>query len=139
MNANRLPTLILRYLAALRSAFGQPSRQTRAGSEATAVLSARPPEPLDSATHEDFINAAPEPSLRPRLRTLEEVRADLAQLRERTRARQASAQARRDMSFAPTDFMGFTEAATASSDSPASGFAPTDFLDFGMPALQPGR
>ena len=46
------------------------------------------------------------------MRTLEEVRTDLARLRAQARQRQAaSAQARRDQAFAPTDFMDFKPAA----------------------------
>jgi len=51
--------------------------------------------------------AAPAPT-KP-MRTLEEVRADLARLRERSRERQAQAPAPRDISFAPTDFMDFPQ------------------------------
>ena len=135
MNAPRLPGPILQCLAALRNAFGRPRRPTRDA----AALGAR----VELAITEDFADAAAEPAVQPRLRTLEEVRADLARLRERTRALQAQAQARaearRDMSFAPTDFMDFADAKPMPAESPASGFAPTDFLDFGMPNLQPGR
>ena len=91
------------------------------------------------ATPEEFADAADQPAVPPRLRTLEEVRADLALLRERTRTLQAQAQARRERSFAPTDFMDFADAKPAADQGPASGFAPTDFLDFGMPSPQPGR
>jgi hypothetical protein len=41
----------------------------------------------------------------PKLRTLEEVRADLARLRLSSRERHAQSQAWRDTNFAPTDFM----------------------------------
>ena len=92
------------------------------------------------AFEEAFDDAADAPDAPPvRLRTLEEVRADLAALRERTRVQQAQTQARRDISFAPTDFMGFAEPAAAVPDSPASGFAATDFLDFGTLNPSPGR
>ena len=91
------------------------------------------------ATPEEFADAADQPAVPPRLRTLEEVRADLALLRERTRTLQAQAQARRERSFAPTDFMDFADAKPAADQGPASGFAPTDFLDFGMPSPQPSR
>ena len=51
---------------------------------------------------------APTPANALAMRTLEEVRADLARLRAQARQRQAaSAQARRDQAFAPTDFMDF--------------------------------
>ncbi len=67
------------------------------------------------------------------MRTLEEVRADLARLRERSRKRQAQAQApvSRDIAFAPTDFMDFTPPVLKSpkQEVPESNFAPTAFLD----------
>jgi hypothetical protein len=72
-----------------------------------------------------------------KLRTLEEVRADLARLRETAKERhaqlqaqaQAQAQARRDTSFAPTDFMDFAPPARAPRDDAPSSFAPTAFFD----------
>lgn len=131
MNAPRLPGPILQCLAALRNAFARPRRPAHDAVE--------PGVRAERVITEDFADAAAEPAVQPRLRTLAEVRADLAQLRERTRVLQAQAQARRDMSFAPTDFMDFADAQPAPPESPASGFAPTDFLDFGMPNLQPGR
>lgn len=143
MNALRLPGPILQCFAALRRAFGRPRRPgASTGDRLVAVMDVdhgAPAASAERATPEDFADAAAEPAVKPRLRTLEEVRADLAHLRERTRALQAQAQARRDMSFAPTDFMDFAEVKPAPAESPPSGFAPTDFLDFGMPNLQPGR
>ena len=69
------------------------------------------------------------------MRTLEEVRADLARLRERSRERQAQAPSR-DTDFAPTDFMDFAQPATPlpRREGPDSNFAPTDFMDFVQPA-----
>lgn len=64
------------------------------------------------------------------MRTLEEVRADLARLRDQARRRHAAnVQQRRDLGFAPTDFMEYGKPAAPSS--PAGGFAPTDFMDMG--------
>ena len=137
MNAPRLPGPILQCLAALRNAFAR--RRRPAHEPVDPVEAIEPGVPAERVIAEDFADAAAEPAVQPRLRTLAEVRADLAQLRERTRVLQAQAQARRDMSFAPTDFMDFADAQPAPPESPASGFAPTDFLDFGMPNLQPGR
>lgn len=80
---------------------------------------------------------APTPANTLAMRTLEEVRADLARLREQARQRQAaSAQARRDQAFAPTDFMDFGGAGPAggrpaTSAAGSGGFAPTDFQEMG--------
>jgi len=63
------------------------------------------------------------------MRTLEEVRADLAKLRAHSKRRHlANVQARRDIGFAPTDFMDFGASPAPRAAAP-SGFAPTDFLD----------
>ena len=70
------------------------------------------------------------------MRTLEEVRTDLARLRAQARQRQAaSAQARRDQAFAATDFMDFGGALPPNSHpaapAPSTGFAATDFQEMG--------
>jgi hypothetical protein len=66
------------------------------------------------------------------MRTLEEVRADLARLREKSRKRQVQAPVSRDIGFAPTDFMDFAQPVLKSRkrEAPESNFAPTDFLNF---------
>ena len=74
-----------------------------------------------------------------KMRSLEEVRADLARLRANAKERhaqlqaqlQVEAQARRDTSFAPTDFLDFAPppAEPASGKSTESSFAPTAFFD----------
>ncbi|MGR4870932.1 hypothetical protein ACIPRI_18940 [Variovorax sp. LARHSF232] len=79
---------------------------------------------------------APTPTNTLAMRTLEEVRTDLARLREQAKQRQAaSAQARRDQAFAPTDFMDFGGARPAggrpATPAAGSGFAPTDFQEMG--------
>lgn len=60
------------------------------------------------------------------MRSLEEVRADLARLRESAKERhaRASAPVRRDISFEATDFMDFAKPAQDES------FEQTAFLDF---------
>jgi len=69
------------------------------------------------------------------MRTLEEVRADLARLREQARRRQAAhAQQRRDLAFAPTDFMEFGKPAAPAGPVAAREFPATDFMD-----MSPGR
>lgn len=69
------------------------------------------------------------------MRTLAEVRADLARLREKSRERQAQARAvvRPDVTFPATDFMEFVPSvAEAHRDQQDAGesFAPTAYLDF---------
>mgnify|MGYP003585125811 CR=1 FL=1 len=69
------------------------------------------------------------------MRTLEEVRADLARLREQAKRRHAAnVQERRDRAFAPTDFMDFGKPASPAGSpalAPARDFPPTDFMDMG--------
>jgi hypothetical protein len=72
------------------------------------------------------------------MRTLEEVRADLARLRASAKERhaqaqaqaQVQAQARRSAAFEPTDFMDFARPEAPPSDNPESSFASTAYLDF---------
>lgn len=63
-------------------------------------------------------------------RTLVEVRADLARLRESSRERQAERERTHETNFAPTDFMDFAEHEMLPV-APGPAFAPTAFLDFG--------
>ncbi len=82
------------------------------------------------------------------MRSLEEVRADLARLRESARERHAQLQVRqREASFAPTDFMEPKVLEAPHEPEPApkprpeaspDNFAPTAFLDFGN-VKRPGR
>jgi len=82
------------------------------------------PAPLAAATPASATTQA--------MRTLEEVRADLARLRDQAKRRQAAnAQARRELAFAPTDFMEYGQGVEPAAAAPARAFAPTDFLDFG--------
>ncbi|MBB3178670.1 hypothetical protein [Variovorax sp. Sphag1AA] len=70
------------------------------------------------------------------MRTLAEVRADLARLREKSRERQAQqlAAARHDATFPATDFMEFVpsvpEASAEKPEETSESFAPTAYLDF---------
>jgi len=69
------------------------------------------------------------------MRTLAEVRADLARLREKSRERQAQQRAAvREDSFPATDFMAFgpsaSESRAAKQDEAGEGFASTAYLDF---------
>ena len=71
------------------------------------------------------------------MRSLEEVRADLARLRQSAKERHARAlvPVRRDISFEPTDFMDFAKPAEAAEES----FEETAFLDFTTLKPRPGR
>lgn len=91
-----------------------------------------PRQVVQEATHHPVIPEAVAPAPAKPMRTLEEVRADLARLRERSRKRQAQAPAPRDIGFAPTDFMDFAQPVLKSPkrEAPESNFAPTAFLDF---------
>lgn len=148
MNALDLPTRFFRYLVAL-CGFQRPAEASFDTAPDTAFWGTYTPPPAQAAPTSqavaakpgtvEFAGAAEEPSVQPRLRTLEEVRADLARLRERTRAQHAAAEEKRDLSFAPTDFMDFAGPAASQAEAPVSAFAPTDFLDFGAMNLRPGR
>lgn len=97
---------------------------------------------------------APAPAPAKTMRSLEEVRADLARLRESARERHAQLQVRREASaFAPTDFMDFAKVPEPAPSEPVpllpprqSGeegsdisFAATAFIDFGAGKQRPGR
>lgn len=71
-------------------------------------------------------------------RTLVEVRADLARLRESSRERQAERERAHETNFAPTDFMDFAEHEMRPV-APGPAFAPTAFLDFGAVRARQSR
>jgi hypothetical protein len=92
--------------------------------------------------------AAAMPAPAKTMRSLDEVRADLARLRESAKERHAELQARRELSFAPTDFMEMAkphpphephepEPPARSTEEPDTGFAATAFLDFGTGKARP--
>jgi hypothetical protein len=72
------------------------------------------------------------------MRSLEEVRADLARLRASAKERHAQAQAQahlqaqasRNAAFEPTDFLDFATPEPRPRDNPESSFASTAYLDF---------
>jgi len=72
------------------------------------------------------------------MRSLEEVRADLARLRESAKERHARATTpvRRDISFEPTDFMDFAKPPVEPARAPDENYEQTAFLDF--TAFKPG-
>jgi len=92
-----------------------------------------PPQPV-----RDVVQAVmrPQPEEAPAavkpMRTLEEVRADLARLRASAKERHAQAMVpvRRDVAFAPTDFMDFAEPAAPPREESESSFEATAYLDF---------
>ncbi len=113
----------------------QPVGEAVAAVERAAVPPVERPAPVAA------VAPRPEPPIpsEARLRSLGEVRADLARLRENARARHAQVQVRRDISFAPTDFIALAEPQQKQPrDNPEPGFAPVDFLDFGA-AARPRR
>lgn len=112
----------------------QPRPHTSTGAVRTQAAKPAVPSGLVPITIEPMPAAATTHATTQAMRTLEEVRADLARLREQAKRRQAAhAQERRDRAFAPTDFMDFGNPAPATSAAPglARGFPPTDFMDMG--------
>ncbi|MGJ7511349.1 hypothetical protein [Variovorax sp. GT1P44] len=91
----------------------------------------QPPKPAPQAPED------PPAAVKP-MRTLEEVRADLARLRANAKERHAQAQAqaqlqaqaRRSVAFEPTDFLDFAKPEPPPADNPESSFASTAYLDF---------
>lgn len=113
-----------------------------AGRAAVTVVTMTVPVSVPTTATEPNAVAAPESAPRARTgkpqRTLEEVRSDLARLRESSRERQAERERTRDTNFAPTDFMDFSE--HAMQPAPAEpAFAPTAYVDFGAARARQGR
>lgn len=95
---------VLFLFRSLRQLFGRPTaKRQRASPAARAGASSVFPPAAVGAPMVD-VPTAPMAAA-PKLRTLEEVRADLARLRLSARERHAQSQAWRDTNFAPTDFM----------------------------------
>lgn len=98
-----------------------------------ARLPSRPARPVDIGVSPARVAPNPPPRLATRVapaRTIEDVRADLARLREATRERQVQAILERHSDFAPTDFM---EPQTGTPPSPAvvhDDFAATEYRPF---------
>ncbi|MDL9997760.1 hypothetical protein QTI24_04030 [Variovorax sp. J22P240] len=92
-----------------------------------------PPQPVREVV-QAVVQPEPEeaPATVKPMRTLEEVRADLARLRASAKERHAQAlvPVRRDVAFAPTDFMDFAEPATPPREDSESSFEATAYLDF---------
>lgn len=111
-----------------------PPKPAAAPMRAVAVEAVRP-EPA-AVQVQVQVPAATQPPART-MRSLEEVRADLARLRQSAKERHARAlvPVRRDISFEPTDFMDFAKPAEAAEES----FEATAFLDFTTLKPRPGR
>lgn len=114
----------------LNTGAAQPAARPSVPTGLAPITVASAPAPLAAST--------PAPATTQAMRTLEEVRADLARLRDQAKRRQAAnAQARREQAFAPTDFMEYglpaipASPATPAAPAAARAFAPTDFMDFG--------
>jgi len=72
----------------------------------------------------------------PAMRSLEEVRADLARLRASAQERHAQLKAQHESAFAPTDFLDFSVPAPAASE---TAYASTAFFDFKVLEPTPSR
>lgn len=124
----------------MRPAHGRPHLSTGAAAQAAAR-----PEAAKPAVPTGLVPIVVEPMAAPgpaattarattqAMRTLEEVRADLARLRDQAKRRHAAhVQERRDRAFAPTDFMEYGKLASPAAPAAAREFAPTDFMDMGI-------
>ncbi|MGO4391692.1 hypothetical protein AB4Z46_10100 [Variovorax sp. M-6] len=119
-------------VAAPRPIPSTPQAPTPSAAPMRAVVAAARPAPAAFP-----VPAAAQPSAPARtMRSLEEVRADLARLRQSAKERHARivAPVRRDTSFEPTDFMDFAKPAEA----PEESFEATAFLDFTTLKPRPG-
>lgn len=79
------------------------------------------------------------PAAAPAMRSLEEVRADLARLRANAKERHAQLKAQHESAFAPTDFLDFSAPAPVASEISETAYASTAFFDFKVLEPTPGR
>lgn len=130
-----LPVAPFPRVAAPRPIQDAPQLTTPAAAPMRAVAVAVRPE---SAAIQVQVQA-PAPAQPPArtMRSLEEVRADLARLRQNAKERHARilVPVRRDTGFEPTDFMDFAKPAEA----PEESFEATAFLDFTTLKPRPGH
>lgn len=103
---------------------------TPAPSVAAVPVAAAPVEAAAAAQQPEA--AAPAP----KMRSIEEIRADLARLRQNAKERHAEMLAQRDQSFAATDLMDIVPAPPEPKPAPSetaseTAFAATAFVDFG--------
>ena len=125
------------HVGGTRPAHGRPRAGATAAQQPARAQAARPtvPSGLVPITVQPMatIDSVAGRTNTQAMRTLEEVRADLARLRDEARRRHAAhVQERRDRAFAPTDFMEFGKPVAAANPAASSGraFQPTDFMDF---------
>lgn len=123
----------------VRPAHGRPRANAGAAPAAVRAETARPsvPSGLVPITVMPMAPIAPAPTTdrtnTQAMRTLEEVRADLARLRDQARRRHAAhVQERRDRAFAPTDFMEYGMPAASAAPTSSRDFPPTDFMDISL-------
>ena len=79
------------------------------------------------------------PAAAPAMRSLEEVRADLARLRANAKERHAQLKARHESAFAPTDFLDFSAPAPVAREISETAYASTAFFDFKVLEPSPSR
>ncbi|MDM0103339.1 hypothetical protein QTH97_00220 [Variovorax sp. J22R24] len=110
-----------------------PARVAAPPQPIRAVVQPAAPQPMREVV-QPFVQPEPEetPAAIKPMRTLEEVRADLARLRASAKERHAQAMVpvRRDVAFAPTDFMDFAKPEAPPSEVSESSFEATAYLDF---------
>jgi hypothetical protein len=99
----------LSFLRSIRQLFSRHTRNAAPARSASHSVVRQPASPVPVAAPVAAVQAppveAPQAPVR-KMRTLEEVRADLARLRLSANERHARSHAWRDTNFAPTDFMG---------------------------------
>lgn len=99
----------LSFLRSIRQLFSRHTRNAAPARSASQSVVRQPVAPVPVAAPVAAVQAppveAPQAPVR-KMRTLEEVRADLARLRLSASERHARSHAWRDTNFAPTDFMG---------------------------------
>ena len=99
----------LSLFRSIRRLFSRHTRNVAAARPASQPVVLQPAAPMPVAAPVAAVQAlqveAPQAPVR-KMRTLEEVRADLARLRLSASERHARSHAWRDTNFAPTDFMG---------------------------------
>jgi len=95
----------LSFLRSIRQLFSRHTRNAAPARSASQSVVRQPVAPVPVAAVQAPPVEAPQAPVR-KMRTLEEVRADLARLRLSASERHARSHAWRDTNFAPTDFMG---------------------------------
>lgn len=105
---------------------------------APVMASVAPPQAAWDTAQADSDAVDEAPASFKKMRSIEEVRADLARLRESAKQRVAQAQGRRDISFAPTDFMELAKPEPRAPSKVDKDFEATAFIDFSGVNLRHG-